>query len=323
MPDVTILMPVYNGMPYLPEAVQSIRRQTLRDWRFLIVNDGSTDGTVEYLNQLNDARIEVLHGPNRGLAGALNRGLELCRTELLARMDSDDVAYRCRLEEQLAFLRRRPEVGLVGTQVERLGEGRTAGRSLLPCNHASIFSHLMKGLPAIYHPAIMCRTALLKEIGGYLFDSAAQDWDMFLRMGERAELANLDRVLLSYRFHAGSVTSAKMAEARSRIAFACESAQRRQAGAPPIDYERFLALRRAAPWWRRAANAMEIHARCQYRMAVSDVLAGRPARGYLRLGWGAVCSPRLTRQRITRVLRHWWSTSGRRWRQPSGPPEAT
>jgi len=295
--NLTILMPVYNAMPYLPEAVDSIRRQTLRDWRFVILNDGSTDGTARYLDQLNDPRIRVLHGPNVGLGPALNRGLQLCTTEFLARMDGDDIAHPTRLEEQFALLRRRPEVGLVGTQIERFGETRTGSRSLLPCDHSSIVSHLMDGRAALYHPTVMCRTKLMKEIGGYMFDSAAQDWDMLLRMGERAELANLDRVLLSFRVHAGSVTVTKMAEAHSRIASACECARRRQSAAPAIDYEEFMAAR-------RAAEAVEVYARRQYRLAVGEMLGSRPVLGRLRLAWAATCSPRLTRRRVFSVLHH-------------------
>ena len=92
MSNVSILMAVCNGMPYLPEAVDSIRRQTLAQWTFVIVDDGSTDGSAQYLDGLDDSRIRVLHTPNRGLGAALNRGLALCHTEFVARMDCDDVA---------------------------------------------------------------------------------------------------------------------------------------------------------------------------------------------------------------------------------------
>ena len=89
---VTVLMTVYNGMPLLEEAVESVLGQTLTDWTLLIVNDGSTDATPQYLNGLNDNRIRVVHQANEGLAGALNTGLELCESEFLARLDADDVA---------------------------------------------------------------------------------------------------------------------------------------------------------------------------------------------------------------------------------------
>src|SRR3972149_8043921 len=129
MTDVTVLMTVYNGMPYLPPAVDSVFAQTLRDWRLVIVNDGSTDGTADYLSALGDPRVPVLHQENQGTAAAANHGLAHCDTEFVARMDSDDVSLAARLEKQRDFLQAHPEVGLVGTQVAPLG-ARRAGRSL-------------------------------------------------------------------------------------------------------------------------------------------------------------------------------------------------
>ena len=76
MPEVTVLMPVYNGMPFLPEAVDSIRKQTLRDYTFLIINDGSTDDTEEYLNRLDDPRLQVVHQHNQGIGAALMAELD-------------------------------------------------------------------------------------------------------------------------------------------------------------------------------------------------------------------------------------------------------
>ena len=109
MSEISILMAVYNGMPYLPEAVRSIRAQTFEDWTFVIIDDGSSDGTADYLDGLDDPRIRVTHQENQGLGAALNRGLELCDTEFLARMDSDDIAYPTRLQEQLDFSARIPK----------------------------------------------------------------------------------------------------------------------------------------------------------------------------------------------------------------------
>ncbi len=303
MPDVAVLMAVYNGMPYLPDAVESILGQTLEDWEFVIVNDGSTDDSSGYLDQLDDPRIRVIHAPNAGLGAALNRGHQECQSEFVARMDSDDVADPERLERQLAFLRQRPEVGLVGTQIERLGNTRGAGRSLLPCEHPAIVEHLMSGLPAVYHPTIMCRSELLARIGGYWTLRFGEEWDMFLRMAEAARLANLDQVLLSYRFDTGSMTGANMRSMRCHIEHAIDGARRRQSGHPTIGYEEFEHSRRSRPIWRRAGDTLDIYARCQYRIAVVDLLGSRQLRGYLRLGWAALCSPKLTWQRVARVLK--------------------
>jgi len=90
MSEVTVLMTVFNGMPYLAEAVNSILRQTLSDFEFVIVDDGSTDGTADFLKSLEDPRISIIHQENRGTAAAANHGLENINTRFVARMDADD-----------------------------------------------------------------------------------------------------------------------------------------------------------------------------------------------------------------------------------------
>src|ERR1700740_1969587 len=104
MADVAVLMTVYNGMPYLPRAVESVLEQTFRDFRFVIVNDGSIDGTVQYLAGITDPRVLVLHQAKRGTGAAANHGLKHCNADFVARMDADDVALSGRLEAQLDFL---------------------------------------------------------------------------------------------------------------------------------------------------------------------------------------------------------------------------
>ena len=303
MPSITVFMPVYNALPHLPEAVESIRRQTLEDWVFLIVDDGSTDGSAEYLDRLNDPRIRILHQAHQGPAAASNLALSMCETELIARMDADDVAYPDRLAEQVAFLKTHPEVGLVGSQIAPLGSKWKGRPSSLATHHAAIFDDLIHGRHAMCNPTIACRTALLREVGGYLADGPLEDWAMFLAMGEKAELANLDRPLLSYRIHGGSTNGRHMAELRARIAFACQRATERRAGQTETTYEQFMAARRAASTWRRAQWWLEGHAMGQYRRAMADILGSHRLLGYARLAWAAACSPRLTIDRIARIVR--------------------
>jgi glycosyltransferase involved in cell wall biosynthesis len=303
MPDVSILMTVYNGMPYLPAAVESALGQTLREFRFVIVNDGSTDGTAEYLNRLSDPRVVVLHQANQGTAAAANHGLAHCDSEFVARMDSDDMSLPARLESQRAFLQVRPEVGLVGTQVAPLGSVR-AGRSLkLPLVHEDIDAALLAGRHGLAHSSIMLRTELLKRIGGYWSLPLVDDWDMMLRMGEVAKLANLDVLLHLYRVHAGSLNGRGMRRMRLSIDYACESARRRRAKLAAISLADFEAQRQAQPLWRRASERLHAYALAQYRLAVAERCGGQALRGNLRLAFAAACAPQLTIQRVTRMLR--------------------
>lgn len=306
MTNVTVLMTVYNGMPFVRQAVQSVLDQTLTDWRCVIVNDGSSDATREFLESINDSRFVILHQENAGIAAAMNHGLQHCDTRYVARLDADDVALPTRLAEQVAFLEKHPEVGLVGAQVVPMGE-RGLGSSLrLPLEHHAITNALMAGRHAVVHSSIMLRTAMLRQAGGYWTLSMGEEYDMMLRVGEISRLANLDQVLLLYRVHQGSLTANAMRLARFRIALACELARRRQSGLPPITPEEFQTLREARPWWQRTVETLDIYARRQYRIAVAEMYGHRPLLGRVRLAWAALCAPRLT---IERLARTFWSKS--------------
>src|SRR5689334_8878938 len=118
-PPLTVLMSVYNGVRFLSQAIVSILGQSFGDFEFLIVDDGSDDGSWEILQRhAGDARIRLIRQDNRGLAASLNRGLAEARSPLVARMDADDVARPHRLQTQIDFLRERPEIVLVGSAVE-------------------------------------------------------------------------------------------------------------------------------------------------------------------------------------------------------------
>jgi glycosyltransferase involved in cell wall biosynthesis len=302
MAEVAVLMTVYNGMPYLPRSVESVLEQTLRDFRFVVVDDGSTDGTADYLAGLTDPRVLVLHQANLGTGAAANHGLKHCKADFVARMDADDVALSGRLEAQRDFLIAHPEVGLVGTQVVPFGD-RAAGNSLrLPLGHDAIYRAMRAGRHALAHSSIMFRMTLAQQIGGYWSLRLVDDWDFMLRMGELSRLANLDRVLHLYRFHQGSLTSGGMRRMRFSIDFARELAERREAGLPPMTPEEFQAQREARGWSQRVRDAIDIHSRRQYRAAVVEFYGAHRWRGAARLAWAAICAPQLTAERLERMF---------------------
>ena len=110
---VTVLMPVYNGEIYLKQAIESILHQTLSDFEFLIINDGSTDASVEIIQSIKDPSIRLLHNrTNLTLVPTLNKGLELARGEYVARMDCDDISLPERLAKQVEFMDRFRDVGV-------------------------------------------------------------------------------------------------------------------------------------------------------------------------------------------------------------------
>ena len=318
MPEVTVLMTVYNGMPYLPQAVESILDQSLEDFRLVIVDDGSTDDTASFLASLDDPRIHIITQLNRGTAAAANHGLKFVETPFVARMDADDIADQDRLAKQLAFLQDHPEVGLVGAQVAPVGD-HGHGRSLnLPTTHTGIFEALMTGRHGLAHSVTMMRTAVLKKIGGYWNLPLIDDWDMMLRMGEASQLANIDEVLLLYRVHSGSINGQSMWRMHREIGYSVECAKRRQSGSPPITFQEFEQQMNRLPWIVRVSERIHVHGMANYRLAIADIHGQRKLSGYLRLAYAALCSPGRTLHRMGRTVKNRWA----RRSQPLAPTPA-
>lgn len=237
-PAVSVLMPVYNGERFLAEAIESILGQTFADFEFVIVDDGSTDTSPAILADYasRDPRIRVVTQANAGIVAALNRGLAECRTALVARMDADDVSLPTRLERQVAFLATRPMVAVVGTAVQRISETGAAGPEV---RHPAAWQAIARGLRhgnCLAHPSVMMRRDAVMEVGGYReFLRHAEDYDLWTRVAERQELANLPDCLLRYRVHGGQVSWA-VAESQVLGTLAARglARARRRSGREPV-----------------------------------------------------------------------------------------
>ena len=203
---VTVLMPVYNGGPHLPEAIESILAQTHREFELLVIDDGSTDGSGAYLDSLADARVRVVHQENAGLVATLNRGIELARHPVVARMDADDVSVPERLERQLAHLREHPSTAAVGSCFEVMDEsGHTTDVVHISAGPAYLARQLYfrNTLP---HGGTTFRKDAVIEVGGYRDVGPVEDYDLWCRLAARHDLAALDDVLFRYRVTASGVS---------------------------------------------------------------------------------------------------------------------
>jgi glycosyltransferase involved in cell wall biosynthesis len=203
-PAISVVMSVYNGEAFLAESVESILNQTFCNFEFIIIDDGSTDKTTEILSHYSkrDPRVRIFPQQNTGRAESLNRGIQLARADLIARMDADDVSLPHRFEEQVKFLSVHPEVGLLGTEVEWVTpEGPRLLIERLPVGDDELRAAMLR-LNPFRHPTVMMRKNIVLAVGGYrkvLLD--ADDFDLWLRMAEQTQLANLAEVLLLYRVH--------------------------------------------------------------------------------------------------------------------------
>lgn len=213
-PRVTTLLAVYNGGAYLREAVESVLAQTYRDFELLVVDDGSTDGSIEALPR--DPRIRVLRNErNLGQIPSLNRGLLEARGEYVARLDHDDVCLPRRLQLQVELLDRCPDVALAGTWVDVVDtRGRLWARARPTINSFEEFAaDVVAGRALLVHPSLMFRREAVAAIGG--FDetlNASEDQDLYRKLVlARHEARVVPETLLLYRRHEQQMTIAKSA----------------------------------------------------------------------------------------------------------------
>ena len=209
-------MPVYNGARFLHEALDSILCQTIRDFDYVIINDGSTDGTSDILASYHDPRITVLNQANIGLAGSLNRGLRVAHTDLVARMDADDIALHDRLETQLAQFERLGKPDVLGGNVEWISEnGDSVGTRRIPLTHDEIVNRLEQGVSPFAHPTVLYKRESVLRHAGYdeFFRFSAEDFDLWLRMCADSYFANMDKVILKLRISHGSMESRILSKA--------------------------------------------------------------------------------------------------------------
>jgi glycosyltransferase involved in cell wall biosynthesis len=215
MPLVSVLVPVRNAAPWLRSSFASLWRQSVADLEVIAVDDGSSDGSGEWLEReaAREPRLRVVRQPPRGLPAALNTALERASAPLVARHDADDVSHRERFALQLAHLRAHPEIGVVGTRVRLFpahgyGQGmrRWAAWHNALLDHDSMRREVFIDSPLAHGTAVLRRDALAAS-GGWQEHGWAEDLDLWMRLLERGvRLAKLPRALYGWRQHARSST---------------------------------------------------------------------------------------------------------------------
>ncbi len=205
IPQISVVMPVHNALPFLDESIRSILAQTHTDFEFVIFDDASTDGSVAVLREWSrrDKRIQLHENETRlGLSGSSNEVVARTRNPIVARMDADDIAHPDRLRRQLNVIAERPDVGVVGTLCNGID---ATGREVRPRDRW----RLVRRSPYIPFPhgSVMFRREVFDQVGGY--DEKAQgaeDQDLFLRMATKASVVTLPDILYSYRYHSSNAT---------------------------------------------------------------------------------------------------------------------
>jgi glycosyltransferase involved in cell wall biosynthesis len=198
-PEVTVLMPNYNNAPFLDEAIKSIIGQSFKDFIFLIVDDGSTDESIQIIRKFTDPRIRLIEKEkNSGIVDALNIGLAQVDTKYIVRMDGDDISTPDRIKTLYDFMEKNEHIGVCGSQMKIFGtENAVTSYHTDPgmIKARLIFNN------GVSHPASIFRSSILKKNNLFYRNifPYMEDYDLFFRMKDHTEFANIDAVLFHYR----------------------------------------------------------------------------------------------------------------------------
>jgi glycosyltransferase involved in cell wall biosynthesis len=211
-PQVSVLLPVRNGRPWLGTALASIFGQTLGNFELIVLEDGSTDGTPELLTVLHDPRLRIIDTGGVGIARALNIGLAAARGLYVGRHDADDESLPTRLARQVAVLDARPDIDVVASVAEYIDASgqavdNTWVRAVRRQHDAALspeaLAELMPLTCCITHGSIVARSDVLRSVGGYRPDMVpAEDYDLWLRLLPHHRFLKLEQRLYRYRLHA-------------------------------------------------------------------------------------------------------------------------
>lgn len=207
-PQITVLMPAYNAGKYIREAVNSVLQQTYRDFELLIVNDGSTDDTLEIALSFADLRVIVVNKDHEGIAAALNAGLKLANAPFIARFDADDICAPTRLETQFNFLHDHPDYVLVGSDAEYMLENGEFLFDFKCIAHSNdeVQNNLYVYCPFI-HSSVMYRRDAVLDAGGYsLHAHNFEDYLLWTNLAKAGKMQNLREPLIKVRFNPASAT---------------------------------------------------------------------------------------------------------------------
>ena len=205
IPMISVVMPVYNALPFLDDSINSILAQTQNDFEFVIFDDASTDGSVERLREWSyrDKRIRLYESKQRlGLSGSSNAVVAKARAAIVARMDADDIAHADRLRRQWEVIKDRPDIAVVGT----LSNGIDAsGREVRPRDRWRLVRR------SVYipfpHGSAMFRRDVFDQVGGYDVNAeGGEDQQLFMKMAAHGRVLTLPDVLYSYRYHSNNAT---------------------------------------------------------------------------------------------------------------------
>lgn len=202
-PLISVVIPVFNAEPFLNKAIESILNQTLRDIEIIIINDASTDKSLQIINKFKkkDKRIRLINNrKNIQMSKSINLGIKKAKTDFIARMDQDDIALPNRLDIQYSFLKSHPNIAIVGSDIITINDsGDSIGKRTYPTSSKKLKEVMFRYSP-FAHPTVMFRKKVFTKLGGFNPQMVpCEDTDLWFRLGKDYEFASIPIFLLKYR----------------------------------------------------------------------------------------------------------------------------
>ena len=301
---LTVIIPVYNGMPFLKEAVQSILNQTYEDFHLLIIDDGSTDESLEYLKTLTDPRIEVRYQSNIGLCASLNQAVASSESELISRLDQDDIALPFRLQEQIDFLNSHPDYACVLSRISRISQSGKEFGSYETDFSEEISDYMQILYGCIVHSTICFRREGFLALGGYRSSLyPVDDYDLLLRFEEVYKVAVINKALIKYRIHSQAGTFKVFYDMELKTRYVEEMSGRRRSGSSEISLMEFSHTLNQEPLWEKWKRNINGRGRLMFRYAGLKIGEGKYVSGLYSLVGACLLTPKLTFQKLLSLYR--------------------
>ena len=209
-PLVSVILPLYNAQNFILEAVNSVLNQTYKKIELIVINDGSTDNSLEVVSSIKDSRLTIINQTNIGLAATLNKALKIANGQLIARMDADDICIVNRIELQVKCFLNNPNLVLLGTATNYIDEKNNfIARAYPIVGNKNIKYFLLNKGNVMAHPTVMFKKDAVLKAGGYCekIGQYFEDHDLWVSMINMGEFDNLAMPLLNYRLTPGSISA--------------------------------------------------------------------------------------------------------------------
>jgi glycosyltransferase involved in cell wall biosynthesis len=302
-PEVTIIVPIYNGEAYLRETLDSLLSQSCGNCELLAIDDGSTDASSEIVRSFKDDRIRLIKKENSGLCNTLNLGIEEAKAQYIARNDQDDISTPQRLERQLKVMSENPDaIGLFSynTKVGSKHTWSNADKLTMAAGQMRAYDPAKDG--CLLGSTMFARTSVLRSIGG--FRQAyypSDDLDLELRLAQAGKVIVLQEPLVAYRFHESANTYRVFADMQEKSRWAFDSYEKRLQSVPEFTFEEFVLSQPRSGWSDLAKRRMNL-AILRMRTAGQRFLDGRYMAGLAHLSVGVALNPGGMLGRMRRYL---------------------